>query len=157
MQLVSLPLDGGCQCGRQRYRITELPLALYACHCSACQKQSASAFGLSMPVPREALHTDFDSLESWERRAASGRRVLARFCGSCGTRLFHEPSRNPAIVNVKAGTLDLTSWLDPVGHLWLNSAQPWFSPPEGALAYRGQPASFDALFKRFRERFTAAP
>ncbi len=156
MDLLSLPLEGGCQCGRQRYRITEMPLTLYACHCGECQRQSAGAFGLSMPVPRDALDADLEGPGRWERRAASGRIVVARFCSVCGTRLFHEPARNPAIVNVKPGTLDDTSWIEPVGHLWLNSAQPWFQPPEDALAYPGQPADFEALFQRFRERYRSA-
>jgi hypothetical protein len=33
-----------------RYRITGEPIALYVCHCRECQKQSASAFGLSLEV-----------------------------------------------------------------------------------------------------------
>lgn len=71
------------------------------------------------------------------------------YCVECGIRLFHEPARNPKIVNVKPGTLDDTSWVRPMGHLWLGSAQPWFEPPLDALRYSGQPDSFDALFKRF--------
>ncbi len=150
MRLLDLPLRGGCQCGRHRYSLTALPLTLYACHCSDCQTQSASAFGMSMPVEREALHCDLSELRTWQRTAASGRMVVARFCGACGTRLFHEPSRNPGVVNVKPGTLDDTSWLAPVGHLWLASAQGWFAPPEDALRYQGQPVDFIELFKRFK-------
>ena len=40
--------EGGCQCGAVRYRITGEATALFACHCSHCQRQSGSAFGLSM-------------------------------------------------------------------------------------------------------------
>ena len=156
MHFVRLPLSGGCQCGRHRYRITALPLSLYACHCRECQKQSSSAFGLSMPVPREAFDCSFDDLPSWRRIADSGREVNARFCPDCGSRLFHEPARNSAIVNVKPGCLDDNSWIEPVGHLWLKSAQPWFRPPEEALAYPGQPADFEALFERFEMRFAEA-
>ena len=43
---------GGCQCGDVRYEITGDPLALYICHCRECQKQSASAFGMSLEVKR---------------------------------------------------------------------------------------------------------
>ena len=31
------------------------PLALYVCHCRECQKQSASAFSLSLMVPAPAF------------------------------------------------------------------------------------------------------
>jgi hypothetical protein len=104
---------------------------------------------MSMPVARESVDCDFSRLASWDRLAASGRIVKARFCANCGTRVFHEPSRNPAIINVKPGTLDDTTWVEPVGHLWLDSAQPWFSPPEGVLTYNGQPDSFDDMFAKF--------
>lgn len=151
MSQIDLPMNGGCQCGRRRYTISALPLTLYACHCTDCQTQSTSAFGMSMPVPREVVSCDLAVLGIWERTAASGQIVKARFCCKCGTRLFHEPSRNNKIINVKPGTLDDTSWLMPVGHLWLGSAQEWFTPPEDALRYQGQPPNFDDLFERFKD------
>ncbi len=104
---------------------------------------------MSMPVLREGLHADLGALVSWNKTAANGRTVKVSYCGECGIRLFHEPARNPKIVNVKPGTLDDTSWVTPVGHLWLDSAQPWFEPPDGVLLYRGQPDAFDDLFSRF--------
>ena len=48
-------LEGGCQCGAIRYRVTGAPVTFYACHCTECQKQSASAFGLSLWVGRSDL------------------------------------------------------------------------------------------------------
>ena len=49
-----LAANGGCQCGKIRYRLIAEPLMLYICHCSDCQKQSASAFGMSLRMrPRE--------------------------------------------------------------------------------------------------------
>jgi hypothetical protein len=49
------PYPGRCLCGAVRYRVTEEPLTLYACHCTDCQKRSGSAFGLSMWVRRAAI------------------------------------------------------------------------------------------------------
>ena len=46
---------GGCQCGAIRYEVTDEPITLYACHCTACQTQSSSAFGLSMKLARDAF------------------------------------------------------------------------------------------------------
>jgi hypothetical protein len=137
MKLPHLPMTGGCLCHRHRYRVNALPLTLYACHCSACQTQSTSAFGMSMPVLRAEFECEGQSLRAHERVAASGRIVTGRYCGDCGTRLYNEASRTPDVVNMKPGTLDDTCWLDPVGHLWLASAQPWFRPPSDALCYQG--------------------
>lgn len=147
-----LPLEGGCQCGRVRYRVGAAPLTLYACHCTECQRQSGSAFGLSLTVPRDALGWSGDEPATWRRAAASGHHVEARFCRHCGTRLWHEPSRAPAMANIKPGTLDDTSWLEPVGHLWVKSAQPGFRPEPGELVYDAQAPDMAPLREAFRTR-----
>lgn len=132
--------------------MTRSPLTLYSCHCNACQTQSTSGFGMSMPVERDAFDQSGAPLVVHERPAASGRTVRGHFCRRCGTRLFNEPSRNTEIVNIKPGTLDDTSWLRPVGHLWVENAQSWFSPLPDAVTYRRQPDSYEELYQRFRER-----
>jgi len=152
----TLPLTGGCQCGRHRYRVTAMPLTLYACHCTDCQTQSGSAFGLSMTVARSALELNADDLGSHERPAASGNVVRGRFCRGCGTRILHEPSRRPETANIKPGTLDDTSWVRPVAHIWLESAQPWFVPPADTLARPRQPEDREALNRRFRALVTGS-
>ncbi|MBM0741255.1 GFA family protein [Phormidium sp. CLA17] len=140
---------GGCQCERIRYQLLAEPLTLYVCHCTECQKQSSSAFGMSMTIPREALIITQGQPQEWRRKGDSDREVVCFFCGNCGTRLFHQPERNPQITNLKPGTLDDTSWLQPVGHTWTRSAQPWFTIPKGTLQEEGQPADFTEFFQRF--------
>lgn len=147
---MAVPYAGGCQCGQIRYEIWAEPLTLYACHCRECQKQSASAFGMSMPVPRASIVILQGQPKEWKRVSDSGREVSCLFCGECGTRLFHNPARNPAITNVKPGTLDDTRWLKPAGNLWTRSGQKWVVLNEQMLNYEGQPADFDLLFERFR-------
>lgn len=50
------PYTGGCQCGSVRYVLTSEPLRVAACHCTECQRQSGSAFGMSMSVKKEQPH-----------------------------------------------------------------------------------------------------
>ena len=140
---------GGCQCGQIRYEIRAEPLTLYICHCKECQKQSSSAFGMSMPVLQEAVVIVQGQPKEWHRTADSGRDVSCWFCGDCGTRLFHSPARNPNITNVKPGTLDDTSWLKPVGSLWTRSAQQWVVIST-MLNYEGQPSDFSQLFEQWQ-------
>ncbi len=147
---MTAPYTGGCQCGQIRYEIRAEPLTLYACHCSECQKQSSSAFGMSMPVPRDAVVILQGQPKEWKRISESGREVSCWFCGECGTRLFHNPARNPKITNVKPGTLDDTSWLKPVGNLWTRSSQKWLIFNEQMLSYEAQPSDFTQLFERFQ-------
>jgi hypothetical protein len=76
-----------------------------------------------------------------------GRQKFNKFCADCGVRIVTEFSRMPHILNLKPGTLDDTSWLRPVAHIWRRSAQPWVPVPEGALCYDEQPADFAPLLK----------
>lgn len=147
---MTAPYTGGCQCGQIRFELRAEPLTLYACHCKECQKQSSSAFGMSMPVPHDAVVILQGTPKQWTRGADSGREVNCLFCGKCGTRLFHNPSRNSKIINVKPGTLDDTSWLKPVGNLWTRSAQKWVSLSEQMLNYETQPSHFDSLFENYK-------
>lgn len=146
---MTAPYTGGCQCRWIRYEIKAEPLTLYVCHCKECQKQSSSAFGMSMPVPREAVIVFQGQPKQWKRVSESGREISCWFCGECGIILFHNPSRNPKITNVKPGTLDDTSWLKPVGNLWTRSSQKWVVLSEQMLNYEGQPRDFVQLFERF--------
>ncbi|MBM3502610.1 MAG: GFA family protein [Alphaproteobacteria bacterium] len=148
------PYHGGCQCGRVRYEIRGEPLAVYACHCRECQRQSASAFGLSMPVHRKDVVMSGAAPKRFIRQAKSGRTVTGAFCETCGTRLFHEPSGEADTVNIKPGTLDDPSWIEPVAHVWLRSRQPWVVVPEGVLRYDEQPPNRDAIYARWRARST---
>jgi hypothetical protein len=143
------PYAGGCQCGRIRYEIWANPLTLYVCHCRECQKQSSSAFGMSMTVSRNAFVVLKGQPKEWSRVSDKGRDVICFFCGECGTRLFHRPARNLDIVNIKPGTLDDTSWLKPVGNLWTGSAQPWVSLGDQMLNYKGQPSDFAELIESY--------
>jgi len=152
-QKISLPMTGRCQCGKVTYQVTAMPLTLYACHCTECQKQSSSAYGMSMPVPRSGFNVSGE-LAYWERRSDDGNKVKCAFCPTCGTRIFHEPSRNREIVNVKPGTLDNTNWVKPVGHLWTSSAQKGTYIPNNVLVFSHQPDTFQSLYDAWRALYT---
>ena len=143
-------ITGGCQCGAIRYAVTGEAEMLYVCHCKECQKQSASAFGMSMPLPRTAFRLTRGTPRQWRRRADSGRTVVGSFCPDCGTRLFHNSSRGPDYLNLKPGSLDDTAWLRPVGHLWTRSAQSWLSLADDALTFSSQPDDFSGLAEQWR-------
>ena len=50
-----LPWEGGCRCGAVRIRVTKPPLLTAACHCTGCQRMSASAFSLTLSVPADGF------------------------------------------------------------------------------------------------------
>lgn len=134
---VATVMTGGCQCGRVRYDLRG-SFPIYACHCLECQKQSGSAFGLSIPVKVEALSLSGD-LQCYERSTDSGARTACHFCPRCGTRIYHQSSRSPDWLTLKGGTLDDTSELRPMAHLWVSRRQTWLSLDADVPRYATQP------------------
>lgn len=118
---------GGCQCGSIRYKLVGTPQMLYVCHCTDCQRQSSSAFGMSLRMNPHDI--DFSQshkqLQTWDTRGGDGTVKRCAFCADCGTRIMHGSDDPDEVVSIKAGSLDDTSRLRPVAHIWLRSAQPW--------------------------------
>ena len=156
MSDVSRPLTGGCFCGACRYELNAAPLAVWACHCTDCQRQSGSAFNLTMPAPRDAFSLTQGEPAAFERTTARGRKTVIRFCGRCGTRLFSES--NPQVVTIRPGTLDDTGWVKPTAQYFLASGHAW-ARIEGVDDHDDQPESaiFDAVraFQASGLRFVA--
>ena len=130
---------GGCQCGEVRYRISGEPVVLAICHCKECQRASGSAFGMSLVTRKEHFVLERGVLKSFSRVADSGRTLICSFCPTCGTRIHHEPQYLANVYNVRAGTLDDTSLLQPGLQAWTVSKQRWLELPQPALIYEGQP------------------
>ena len=133
------PFEGGCECGAVRYRITCDPVVIYACHCTVCQSQSGSAFGMAMRIPKEHFHLTKGVLKTFQRDGSKGNVFINSFCGDCGTRIHHRSKRNTAQISLKPGTLDETGLLVPTHHAWTRSAQPWVQIPENAVVFETQP------------------
>lgn len=105
-------LEGGCQCGSVRYRYEGEILNIFVCHCTECQKQSDSAFGMALWLREIGLQRISGTQRHWVRRLPSNQDMLCEFCEVCGTRVYHtsENNRLGGIVSIKPGTLDDTSW-----------------------------------------------
>jgi hypothetical protein len=130
---------GRCQCGEIRYRIDVEPIALYACHCLECRKQSASAFGMSLEIPRSGFRVTRGSPRFWARDADSGGTVRCAFCPNCGSRLWHESAPDSKRLTVKAGSLDEPVDFASAIHIWTKRMLPGFVIPEGAERYPEEP------------------
>jgi hypothetical protein len=131
------PYTGGCQCGSVRYVLTTEPIRLVACHCRECQRQSGSAFGLSMLVTKESL-TVTGLTKQFTRIADSGNEVAGVFCPECGARIYNAPKSAQDALSLRPGTLDDTNWLRPGYFIWMKSAQGWVPVPDGVKALEGQ-------------------
>ena len=121
-------MTGGCQCGHVRFEIVGEPLGLSVCHCRDCQRQSGSAFGMSLAIPPDGFQLRSGALKNFEIICDSGRPKTCVFCPECGTRVYHRTVNG---ISLKAGTLDDTSYLKPDAHYWTARKQPWVKIPDG--------------------------
>lgn len=122
---------GGCLCAKVRYSATATPAVVALCHCKNCQKQSGTAFGTVIGVPRETLSFT-GTLKTYEDVADNGSPIHRRFCPECGSRIASDADSVPGLTFIMAGTLDDTSWVEPTVQFWCASAQPWVTLPERA-------------------------
>ncbi len=130
---------GRCQCGEVRYESADEPLALYVCHCSECRRQSASAFGMSLEVPRAGFRVTRGAPKFWIRAADSGGRVNCAFCPNCGSRLWHGSEGASETLTIKAGSLDEPVDVSAAIHIWTSRKLPGVAVPDGARQFPEEP------------------
>lgn len=138
--------EGQCQCGAIHYRIAGEALTMFACHCTECQRQSGSAFGMALWIQQPMVEISGGTVKEWIRTLPSGKQMVCQFCPDCGTRLFHKVVGQNQILSIKPGTLNQARNLVPAGHIWLASKQPWTVVDHNALQFPGNPDSMDDFF-----------
>ena len=131
-------IEGGCLCGQVHYSGDAEPAFQAVCHCKNCQRQAGSAYSVIVGVPRGTL-TVTGTLKTYHDKGDSGGTVDRLFCPECGSPVFSEAPANPALVFIKAGTLDDPSWVTPQIHIWTESAMPCTAIPEGIPAFGKNP------------------
>jgi hypothetical protein len=97
----TLPWDGGCRCGQVRIRVSAPPLLTMACHCSGCQKMSASAFSLSAAIPIAG----FEVTEGETVIGGLHGDAQHHFCPHCKSWMFTRSDHMP-FVNLRPSILD---------------------------------------------------
>ncbi len=126
---------GRCNCGAIRYTLTSPPLAVAACHCTQCRRQSGAAYSVNLIVRATTMEVIGD-LASWEDADTESGVPLAReHCGTCGSPIRSVPGASPKLIAIKAGTLDDPSTFVPTMHIWVQSKLPWVAIPDGVPAF----------------------
>jgi hypothetical protein len=148
MDVVDLPLPGGCLCGAIRYRLNAAPLLVYACHCHDCQTRSGSAFALTVVVRTADLEIAGEP-EVARMTSPSGRELNHSFCPECRVRVLVRAVAAPDYASLRAGTFDDASWAVPVAQLYVESAIPWAIIP-GVDAVAAENLDFYALGEAWR-------
>jgi hypothetical protein len=129
---MSAPYEGGCLCGRVRWRATAEPANVRVCHCRNCQRATGAPFYARAVF----LAGDFErhgETTSWP----TSPRVDRLSCARCGTPLFSAPKDPPARIGVALATFDDPQAVAPQAHIWVSEKLGWVSLDDG-LPQHGQ-------------------
>jgi hypothetical protein len=112
---------GGCRCGQVRFTVFGRPLLTMACHCTGCQRMTASAFSLSALYPTDRFEV------IWGEPVIGGLHGATRhfFCPHCMSWLFTRPEGMDPFVNVRATLLDDARSFRPFVETYISEALPW--------------------------------
>ena len=119
-------ITGGCFCKKIRYTANIDPKTVTICHCTDCQINSGTAYGVVVGVTNGEFILEDGELTYFEKTADSGARRSLAFCSTCGTRIYAKPADGkPGRFGIRVGTVDQRESLIPRQQAWLNSALDW--------------------------------
>ena len=128
-------LEGGCACGRLRYRMQSKPMFVHCCHCKDCQRQTGTAFVLNALVETDRVAVLSGNPSPCTMPTDSGRPHLVFRCADCGTAVWSEYGGLSVLRFVRVGTLDDPTALPPDVHIYTRSKLPWIALPAAVPAF----------------------
>jgi hypothetical protein len=115
-------LEGGCECGAVRYRLTSAPFDAGYCHCEICRRSSGAPVLAFATVPIMDFVVTRGELR--QRRSTSfGNRG---FCADCGTQLTMHVEHQPDTLDFTLCSLDQPGAVEPRFHIFFASKPAWF-------------------------------
>ena len=144
-----LPWEGGCRCGEGRVRVTKPPLLSGACHCTGCQKMTASAYSLTLTVPGDG----FEVIAGEPVIGGLQGPVSHHFhCPSCKSWVFTRVEGYDWFVNLRPSMLDDHLWFYPFIEVWTSEKLPW-ATTSAKHSYETTPemADFETLMQAYAQ------
>jgi len=145
----TLPWTGACRCGRVKLTVSAPPLLTMACHCTGCQRMTASAFSLSVAVPAEGFAVEGETAIG----GLHGDEAHHYFCPHCMSWLYTKPQALDWFVNVRSTMLDGHPASEPFLETYTSEKLPWVTTPaEHSFAQFPEFDDYGRLTQAFAER-----
>lgn len=121
-----MKVDGNCLCGHVTYEAEIDPEKVIICHCTDCQTNSGTAYGVVVGIVDEKFPLLSGALKIFEKIADSGTLPALAFCPECGTRIHAETvGEGSSFFGLRVGTVRQRDRLKPSLQVWCGSAQDW--------------------------------
>jgi hypothetical protein len=89
-------------------------------------------------LPENAFQLE-GPVTAYEHIGASGFRSVQHLCAECHGRIYNTNEAAPGVVFVQAGTLNNSSRLNPVAHIWAKRMQRWITLPADVAVFQESP------------------
>jgi hypothetical protein len=150
------PIEGGCDCGKVRYRMLTAPLVVHCCHCRWCQRETGSSFALNAMIEADRVVSLGGEPEIIvvPSRSGAGQRIAR--CPDCKIAVWsHYAGSGHLTKFVRVGTLDNPDALAPDVHIFTASKQAWVTLSDNVPAYAGYYELKDVWGQDSIDRFEA--
>jgi hypothetical protein len=114
-------LQGGCFCGRIRYKVTSAPFHETNCHCSICRRTTGAPFVAWFSV----RPSEFRWVSGAPSHFRSSSKASRSFCAHCGTQLTFQSDDYPDEIDVTTCSLDQPEAVPPRDHTYTGNKLPW--------------------------------
>lgn len=111
--------QGGCSCGRTRFKIHNLPRRVGVCHCFDCRTHHGALFYAA------AIFSIKQVTISGETSNYKGR----HYCSECGSSVFAITDDE---IELHLGSFDQLNQFKPTYESWTIRRESWLSPIPGA-------------------------
>ncbi|MFT5756528.1 MAG: hypothetical protein ACI9LM_001246 [Alteromonadaceae bacterium] len=98
------------------------------------------SFSITAIISATAIDVNGE-LNEWSRSAESGNKNNAKFCPTCGNRIYHYNPHDLNTIKLKlkpTGLLDAAIF-EPSAHVWVSEKLSWYQIPHGAKTFDKQP------------------
>jgi hypothetical protein len=123
-----MQITGGCFCREIKYEADIDPEMVAICHCTDCQINSGTAYGVVISIIDQNFCLIKGQLSFFQKIADSGARRDLAFCSACGTRIFSKPGDgSEGLFALRLGTVAQRENFTPKRQIFSKSALSWVS------------------------------
>jgi len=124
--------DGGCLCGRVRFRVTAPAMESGYCHCRMCQKNSGAPVVAWTTFPADSFAWTGEPPATYQSSPQSRR----QFCPHCGSYMVFLSDRLPGEAIVNTASFDDPEPFPPDMHIFVSTRISWLHLDDGLPEYQ---------------------
>ncbi|KAI1119669.1 glutathione-dependent formaldehyde-activating, GFA [Nemania sp. NC0429] len=136
--------NASCLCGGIKVEIRGDPSSSNLCHCSSCQKNTASVFGwFAIFEAKQITFTKSEPslLRTYIDESPESGNVLTRsFCGKCGSTVSSQPLSNLDVLVIPVGIIDGDKTaFNPHSEFYCRGRAEWVPAIKGSKTFERMP------------------